>query len=261
MRLQGRVALVTGASRGIGRAIARALAVRGASVALVARDRAALDAVAAEIGPERALVVPADLADPAAPRAVVEATLARFGRIDVLVNNAGILSNHDFLATDPELVARTVDTNFRAAALLTRLAASGMAARRTGHIVNVASLAGVIGIPGEPTYSATKAALRIFTASLRLELGEHRIGLTDVVLGFITTAMLAEVESNPRVHRYFERGRRLGLMVDTPPDRVAAAVVQAIERRQDVVVLPARARYLYLPLQGLARAIGQVLAR
>ncbi len=261
MKLDGRIALVTGASRGIGRAIALALGRAGASVALVARNRDQLAEVAARVGGERALVVPADLADLGQLRGVVDATLTRFGRIDVLVNNAGIASSHDFLKTDVETVARTVDLNYRAPAVLTRLVVEGMAARRFGHIVNVASLAGVVGIPGEPTYSGTKAALRLFTVSLRLELAEHRIGLTDVVLGFVTTDLLDQAEVNPRVHRFFERGRQLRMMVDTPPEAVAAAVVRAIERRQDVVVLPTRARFLYMPLQGLARSIGQLLAR
>jgi short-subunit dehydrogenase len=260
VRLSGKVALVTGASRGIGREIALALGRSGASVALVARSRAALEGVAATIGADRALVAPADLSDLAQVRAAVEQTLNRFGRIDVLVNNAGMLSGIDFLQTEPETLARTVDVNFRAAVVLTRLAAAQMAAQRSGHIVNVASLAGVTGLPGEATYAGTKAALRLFTASLRLELAPHRIRLTDVVLGFIGTDMLSEVESNPRVAGMFNRARRLRMMVDTPSEDVAAAVVRAIERRQDVVVLPSRARYLYLPLQGMSRTIAQLLA-
>ena len=261
MRLNGRIALVTGASRGIGREIALALGRAGAVVALVARDRNQLDEVAVQIGGERSLVIVADLADLGQLRTVVDATIARFGRIDVLVNNAGIASSYDFLETDAEAVARTVDLNYRAPAVLTRLVAEGMSARRFGHVVNVASLAGVVGIPGEPTYSGTKAALRLFTSSLRPELAEHRIGLTDVVLGFVTTDMLDQAQANPRVRRFFERGRRLRMMVDTPPADVAAAVVRAIERRQHVVVLPTRARFLYMPLQGASRAIGQIVAR
>jgi short-subunit dehydrogenase len=261
MRVRGSVAVVTGASRGIGREIALALGRAGASVALVARDRAALEGVAGQIGPERALVFPADLAELGELPGVVRAAEGRFGRVDILVNNAGIASSHDFLETSPEFVARTVDINFRAAAVLTRLAVEGMSARRRGHIVNVASLAGVLGIPGEPTYSGTKAALRLFTSSLRLELGEHGVYLTDVVLGTVPTDMLGQVEDSPRVRRYFDRGRRLGLLVDTPPREVAGAVVRAIERRGEVVVLPTRAWFMHLPLQGVARAVGRLLAR
>lgn len=261
MKIDGSVALVTGASRGIGREIALALGRAGASVALVARNRTALEAVAAEIGAERTLALACDLADVAQCRAAVGQTLARFGRIDLLVNNAGVLSDRGFLHTDATDLARTVDLNLRAAVVLTRLAAEGMAVRRHGHVVNIASLAGVIGIPGEPTYSATKAAMRLFTSSLRLELGRYRIGLTDVVLGTVQTDMLDEVESNPGVRRFFDRGRRLRMLVDTPAADVAAAVVRAVERRQAVVVLPSRARYLVLPLQGMSRTIGRLMAR
>lgn len=259
MRLNGRVALVTGASRGIGRALALALGHKGASLALVARDRERLDSLVRMIGAGRTLALPADLAHLGQARAVVDAALARFGRVDVLVNNAATFTDREFLLTDPDTLARTVDVNFRAAVVLTRLVAEGMAARRTGHIVNVSSLAGVSGLPGEATYAGTKAALRLFTASLRPELAPHGIALTDVVLGFVTTDMLAAADRSHRVGRLFARARRLHLMVDTPPETVAAAVVRAIERRQEVVVLPTRARYLYLPLQGVSRMIVRAL--
>jgi short-subunit dehydrogenase len=259
--LTGRVALVTGASRGIGREVALALARAGASLALVARDRAALELVAARIGADRALVLPADLIDLDALPGVVEATRARFGRVDILVNNAGQLSGQDFLETDPLELAGTVDLNFRAAVVMTRLVAAEMAARHRGHIVNVASLAGVTGLPGEPVYAGTKAALRLFTASVRDELRARGITLTDVVIGTTGTEMLEEAERNPRVHRLFSRGRRLRLLLDSPADDVAAAIVRAIEHRQAVVVLPSRARVLILPLQGLSRSIVRMLAR
>lgn len=261
MRIEGKVALVTGASRGIGKEIALALGRKGASAALVARDRTVLEGVASAIGTDRTLVVPADLADVRQTQAAFESAIQRFGRIDILVNNAATFSERDFLDSDPESLTRTVDVNFRAAVLLTRLAGERMAAQRRGHIVNVASLAGVAGIPGESVYSGTKAALRLFTASLRPELRPHNIHLTDVVLGFISTDMLAAADGHPRVGKLFNRARRLKLMNDTPPADVAAAVVRAIERRQGVVILPTRARFLYMPLQGVSRTIVQLLAR
>lgn len=259
MRLRGRTALVTGASRGIGREVALALGRAGVSVALVARGRDQLEAVAAEIGQDRAVAVPADLADPEQVQAAYEAAVERFGRIDILVNNAGLLADRDFLATDLAGLAKTVDVNFRAAVLMTRLAVADMAARRLGDVVNVASIAGVSGLPGEATYAGTKAALRLFTSSLRPELEPLGIHLTDVVLGFVGTDMLDRVEANPRVDTLFNRARHLQAMVDTPAATVGAAIVRGIERRQDVVVLPTRARYLYLTFQGLSRTIVQLL--
>jgi short-subunit dehydrogenase len=253
--------MVTGASRGIGRETALALGRAGASLSLVARDRKALELLAREVGAERVLVAPADLSDLAQARAAFEWTIERFGRIDVLVNNAGVANERDFLQSSPEALARTVDINYRAAVFLARLAAERMAAQRAGHIVNVASLAGVAGLPGEATYAGTKAALRLFTASLRPELAPYRIGLTDVVLGFVTTDMLTAAENNPRVDRFFNRARRLRMMVDTPAPDVAAAIVRAIEQRQDVVILPTRAKYMYMGLQGMTRTISRILAR
>jgi len=260
MRLAGKVALVTGASRGIGREVALSLGRAGASVALLARNRSLLEAVASELGPDRSLVVPVDLADLTQVQQAFGTVVDHFGRLDVLVNNAGIADAHEFLQEDPLALAQIVDVNYRAPVVLSRLAAERMAAQHSGHIVNVASLAGITGIPGAATYSGTKAALRLFTASLRRELAPHGIRLTDVVLGFVETDMLAGVESNPRVARLFERTRMLHLMVDLPASAVGAAVARAIERQEAVVVLPERARYLLLPLQGMARTITRLLA-
>jgi NAD(P)-dependent dehydrogenase (short-subunit alcohol dehydrogenase family) len=260
MNLAGRVILVTGASRGIGREVALSAANKGASVALVARNREALQQLADQIGADRAAFIAADLADAAEVRRAFDAAITRFGRVDVLINNAAITNERDFLETAPEDLARTVDLNLRAAVVLTRLAAADMAGRRQGHIVNVSSLAGVTGIPGEAAYSGTKAALRLFTASLRPELASRGVRLTDVVLGFITTDMLANVESNPRVDRIFRRARRLRLMTDTAPDVVGRAILRAIEDERAVLVIPEYARYLYLPLQGVSRRIVQLLA-
>ncbi|MBI2761823.1 MAG: SDR family oxidoreductase [Chloroflexi bacterium] len=260
MKLQGKVALVTGASRGIGREVALALARGGASVALVARHRARLEEVAAQIESGRALAIPADLTDLDQLRNAYETSVGHYGRVDVLVNNAGMATGRDFIEAAPDDLARTVDLNFRAAVVLARLAAADMATRRSGHIVNVASVAAVSGLPGEATYAGTKAAMRLFTASLRPELGALGIHLTDVVLGFVGTDMLDQVEAHPRVSAIFNRARRLRMMVDTPAADVAEAIVRGIERRQEVVVLPSRARYLYLPAQGLSRTIARLLA-
>ncbi|MGI8553095.1 MAG: SDR family NAD(P)-dependent oxidoreductase, partial [Dehalococcoidia bacterium] len=260
MRLQGKVALVTGASRGIGREVALALGRAGVSVALLARDRRRLDEVAATLGPKCSLVVPADLADIDQVQAAFRKVIEHFGRIDVLVNNAGLADSHEFLQMDVPALAEIVDVNYRASVVLTRLAAERMAAQRAGHIVNVASLAGISGVSGAATYAGTKAALRLFTASLRLELGSRGIHLTDVVLGFVETDMLSGIETNPRVAGMFRRTRRLHLMIDMPAEQIGAAIVRSIERQQDVLVLPERSRYLLLPFQGMARTISRLLS-
>ncbi len=259
MRISGSVAMVTGASRGIGKETARALAAGGAAVALVARNQEHLESLVAELRPGRACAIPADLTDTRQCRIAFETAINRFGRVDILVNNAGMADGGDLLTQPVEDLARIVDVNFRAPVVLTRLAAERMAAQGGGHIVNVSSLAGVTGIPGAATYAGTKAALRLFTSSLRVELNEQGIYLTDVVLGFVKTGMLEQVENSSRVGTLFNRARRLRLMHDTPAPVVARAIVDAIEARQTVVVIPGYARLLYLPLQGLSRRFVQWL--
>ena len=259
MNLNGKVVLITGASRGLGRTIARTIARRPVSLALVARSERGLQEVAASIGPERTLTIAADLTRMEDIRTAFDATMARFGRIDVLINNAGMSNGTDFLHTSTEALAQTVDLNLRATVVMTRLVAEVMARQRSGHILSVSSLAGVAGMPGEATYSGTKSALRLFTASLRKELAPHGIRLTDLTIGPMSTELLDTLESNRYVRGMFANGRRFGFFVDLQPDRVAKAAVRAIEREDDVVVLPTRARLFFLPFQGLTRTVSQLL--
>lgn len=261
MKLSGNVAVVTGASRGIGREVALELGREGVKLALLARNAGQLDALAATIGRDQCLVTPVDLAEPAAAERAFQQVLSHWGRVDILVNNAAVTDSGDFLTTSVEDIARVADLNYRAAVVLARLAAEDMARRGRGHIVNVASLAGVSGVPGAAVYAGTKAALRLLTSSLRPELRAHGITLTDVVLGFVETDMLDQAEDNPRVERFFRRARQLRLMVDTPAPVVGRAIVRAIERQQEVVVLPTRSRYLTLPLQGITRLLPAILSR
>jgi short-subunit dehydrogenase len=143
--------------------------------------------------------------------------------------------------------------------VLTRLVAERMAAQHSGHIVNMASLAGVAGLTGEATYSATKAAVRLFTISLRKELAPHGIRLTEMLIGPTETELLGQLEANRYVHGMFDNGRKLGLFVNLRPERVARAVADAIVREQQVVVLPSRAWWTWLPFQGVTRAVSQLL--
>ena len=259
MKLQGNVALVTGASRGLGRLIALELGRRGARLALVARDKTGLDEVCQFVGNDRAEAIPADLSTLDGVRAAANATFARFDRVDVLVNNAGMTNSYEFLKAEPEALAKTVDVNFRALVVLSRLVAEQMAARHSGMIVNMASLAGVASLPGEATYSGTKAAVRLFTTALRKELAPYGIRLCEMVIGPMETELLDQLEANRYVHGMFENSRRLGLVANLRPERVALAVADAIEREREVVVLPTRAVFTYLPFQGLTRAVSQLL--
>lgn len=167
----GMTALLTGASRGMGVHIAQALAQRGVNLVLAARSAAGLEAVAAELRTQhriRVRCVPADMADEAALQALVESSLAEFGGIDVLVNNAGLESACRYDQTDPAGLRQMIEVNLLAPMLLSRLALPGMLARGRGHIVNIASVAGLVGSAYEEPYNASKFGLVGFTRALRL---------------------------------------------------------------------------------------------
>jgi short-subunit dehydrogenase len=230
--LDGRRVLVTGASRGIGEALARRFAEAGATVALLARDEAAIDALAAELG---GTAHPADLADPAAVAGLVDRIEADGGPLDVLVNNAALDGGGFF----PEL-DQVLHVNLVAALQLCRQVLPGMLDRGGGRIVNISSMAGVAAFPGMAAYAATKAGLSHFTEMLALDLRGLPVGTTLVELGPIPTDMLDHVDTYQPTRDAFDRAYRLGLIVDVPRERVADEVVRAVERDRMHVRLPKR---------------------
>lgn len=194
--MEGQAALVTGGSRGIGRAVALALARGGARVAISYRSRAAdADAVLRELaehGPEpRAFQ--SDLADPAAAAPLVEAVVAGFGRLDVLVNNAGITRDTLVMRMSEADWDLVIQTNLRGPFLVSKAALKPMLKQRYGRIVNMASLAGVAGNAGQANYSAAKAGLIGFTKSLAKEVGSRNITVNAVAPGFIETEMTRDL--------------------------------------------------------------------
>ncbi|MEU4159894.1 SDR family NAD(P)-dependent oxidoreductase [Actinoplanes sp. NPDC026670] len=213
------VVIVTGASSGIGRAIAVRLAARGDTVILAARRAAELESVAAEI--RSAVPVPTDVTDPAAVDALVERALTVSGRIDALINNAGIGGDKSVLADEAEVRA-TVEVNLLAPIRLMRAVVPIMREQRSGSIVNIGSVAGEIGISG--IYSATKFALRGMNDSVRRELAGTGIGVTLVEPGHIATEMTAHRSGLPG------------------PEIVAAAVERALTRPRRRVVVPGKYR-------------------
>lgn len=186
--LTGKVALVTGASGGIGAAIATALHAQGAAVVLSGTRRDALDALAATLG-ERAHVCPADLSDPTAPDALVAAAESAAGPIDILVNNAGLTRDGLALRMKDEDWARVLEVDLAAPFRLSRSVLKGMLRRRSGRIVSIASVVGVTGNAGQANYSAAKAGLIGMSKSLGQEVGSRGITVNVVAPGFITTAM------------------------------------------------------------------------
>ncbi len=187
--LAGEVAIVTGASSGIGAATARELARQGARVVLAARREDELSARVLEIkhmGGE-ALAVPTDVADAAQLARLVERTQEVFGRVDILVNNAGMGLGKTFERTSPDEIRQLVDVNLTSAMLLTRAVLPGMLARRHGRIICVASVAGLIGV--DALYSGTKFGLRGFARSLRRQLQGTGVSVSLVSPGFIRSDM------------------------------------------------------------------------
>jgi NAD(P)-dependent dehydrogenase (short-subunit alcohol dehydrogenase family) len=183
------VAVVTGAGTGIGAAAARVLAANGCAVALVGRREESLRAVASELG--RAEVVVADLAEAGAPSRVVDATLAAFGRLDVLVNNAAVIRNGAFESFGLEEFDRHVAVNLRAPFFLTQAALPSLRQGESPAIVNVSSSIGSIVMPGTTLYSVTKAGLEYLTRANAYELAQWGIRVNCIAPGPIDTPIHA----------------------------------------------------------------------
>ena len=196
--LEGRTAVVTGASRGIGAATARALDRAGARVALVARDVDALSALAGELAHDP-VVLPCDLAGVEAPTALGRAVLDAFGTIDVVVNNAAIAARLPTADLDAALIDDMYAVNVRAPLLLLTALIPAMIERGSGSIINLSSVSGVVGTPRRAAYAATKGAIDAATRSLAMELGPHGIRVNSVAPGVVDTDLWARNKAIPGV--------------------------------------------------------------
>jgi len=195
--LTGRNALVTGSTRGIGRAIANTLAECGARVAVVGRDLERSQSVAAEIG-GGALGFAADVGDVAAVVKLVADVEAAFGGIDILVNNAGLTRDNLLMRIKDDDWDSVIDANLRGAFVAIRAATRGMMKRRWGRVINITSVVGINGNKGQANYAASKAGLIGLTKSVARELGSRNILTNAVAPGFIDTDMTAAMTSEAR---------------------------------------------------------------
>lgn len=231
--LTGRTAIVTGASRGIGPYICQALANEGMNVVLAARSVGELDQVAASLQTKgsHTLVVSTDVSDAHNRRTLVERANAQFGKIDVLVNNAGIEASGLFASAAAADIEHILAVNLAAAMLLTHEVLPGMVERGLGHIVNIASLAGKAPTPYGAAYAASKSGIIGFTRSLHAELRGSGVGVSAVSPGFVSEAGMFH-NASERVQVKPSR-----LVGTSTPDQVAAAVVRAIKgNKVDVIV-------------------------
>ncbi len=227
-KLAKRTAIITGASRGLGPYMARALAAEGMNLVLGARSMGELEAVAAEIRETggKAIAVQCDVTSAADRQNLVDAAKAEYGRIDVLVNNAGIELTAHFERQPEAEIAQVIDVNLTSSLLLARLVTPIMLEQKSGHVVNVASLAGKVPVPFSIPYAASKAGMVAFTESYRAEFGKRGVSASVICPTFVNEAgMYQEMQDTTGIKANFLAGA-------ISPAKVASDVVKAIKKNR-----------------------------
>ncbi|MEX2137706.1 MAG: SDR family oxidoreductase [Pirellulales bacterium] len=258
-----KVAVVTGASSGLGRQIATALAADGASVVLAARDSTPLDAAAAELAQSASRVIPvvADVTSQEQVDRLVQHTIDEFGRLDALVNCVGVSSRGRAIDTSPDDFARSMDINLLSSVRCTRAAAPHLLQAR-GHLVNIGSLSGKTASRYLGAYPASKFALTAYTQQLRLELGPEGLHVLLVLPG--------PIARDDAGFRYADQAADLPATARQPgggvklkgidPRKLAGRILRACERRRAELIVPGRARLLFA-LQQLSPRLGDWILR
>lgn len=220
--LSGKVALVTGAGRGIGKAIAVALAQAGADVCVTARTESQINNTASEIRAKgrSALAIPADATNEDAVLDIVANTIAKLGDLHILINNAGMDLPKPLMATDVGEYDMVMNTNVKSMFLFTKAATSHFISRKYGRIVNVASVGAFIAAPGQAVYHASKAAVAHLTKASAIELARYNINVNAVAPGWIRTELISHLLEDETTLSKYIKGiplRRLGDTTDIAP--------------------------------------------
>jgi NADP-dependent 3-hydroxy acid dehydrogenase YdfG len=231
---QRKVAIVTGASSGIGRATALALAEQGVWVALASRNGEALSALAEELKRQgrQVIVIPTDVTQRKQVEALVEEVLAQWERVDILISNAGEYIRAPITDLDPADLQRSLDVNFFGGVYCVKAVLPHMLAQKSGHIVFVTSMDGKIGLPPDAPYVSAKFALTGFCEVLRQEVRDSSISVTNVLPGRVDTVMIKDLKFawiSPKIS----------------PESVAEAILNGIRKRKPIVIVPPQAKLLY----------------
>ena len=229
-----KVAIITGASLGIGRATALALSAQGACVALASRNGEALSALAEELKRQggQVLVIPTDVTQREDVEAMVREVVAHWRRVDILVSNAGEYIRAPITDLDPSTIQRSLDVNFFGGVYCVKAVLPHMLAQKSGHIVFVTSMDGKIGLPPDAPYVSAKFALTGFCEVLRQEVRDRGISVTNVLPGRVDTPMI-------------ENLRFSWISPKLAPEAVAKAILIGIRKRKPIVILPPGAILLY----------------
>ena len=231
MELRGSVAILTGASRGIGRYLAEALARRGVDIALAARSAEGLEGTAGSVRRvgARAITVPTDVTKTADLEELVRRAYDELGPVDLLINNAGIERYTFYERSEVDSIEAIMRTNVVAPQILSRFVLPGMVERKRGHIVNISSVAGKTAVPYNVIYSSSKHALVGFSWSLREEMRKHNVGVSVICPGFVSDAGM--------YHDWSGGTQPPKVAKTVTPDKVVAKTIEAIEKNKAEVVV------------------------